>query len=461
MKDSAIIIGAGISGLTTAFFLKKNGLNVTVLESEGEVGGTMKSKRISGYLVEYGPNSALETTPLFKEIIDEVGISNEMVYANETSNKRYILKEGKLHLLPMKPPEFFKSKLWSLSGKLRIMLEPFHGRAKNPTGDPFWEESLAQFVRRRLGKEFLDYTINPFVAGVYAGDPEKLGVRSAFPRLYALEEKYGGLIVGTIKGARERKKRAEKSKIAARLFSFNDGMGTLPKAIANYLGNSIILNAKVKSIKKDSNHFIIEFEKDGKIEYMTSNVIVVSTPAYIASELVKELSAKLSDALNKIYYPPVAEIVFGYKKEMIGVEPDGFGFLVPEKENRRILGTLWSSTIFPNRAPEGYVELTTFVGGTRQPEIALKSDDELIKIVSDELKDIMKVSGEPEFVWISRWEKAIPQYNVGHLKIMALLDEFEEENQGLYFCANYRGGIAVGDCVMSAEKTANKILQKI
>ncbi len=460
MKNSAIIIGAGISGLTTAFFLKKNGLNVTVLESESEVGGTMKSKRINGYLVEYGPNSALETTPLFKEIIDEVGISNEMVYANETANKRYILKEGKLHLLPMKPPEFFKSKLWSLPAKLRIMLEPFHGRAKNPTGDPFWEESVAQFVRRRLGKEFLDYTINPFVAGVYAGDPEKLGVRSAFPRLYALEEKYGGLIVGTIKGARERKKRAEKSKITARLFSFTDGMGTLPKAIANYLGDSIVLNAKVKSIKKDSDGFRIEFEKDGKVENVTSNIVVVSTPAYVASELIKELSAELSETLNKIYYPPVTEVVFGYKKEMVGIEPDGFGFLVPEKENRKILGTLWSSTIFPNRAPEGYVELTTFVGGTRQPELALKSDDELIKIVNDELKDIMKVSGEPEFIWISKWEKAIPQYNIGHLKIMASIDEFERENQGLYFCANYRGGIAVGDCVMSAEKTANKILQR-
>lgn len=461
MKDSTIIIGAGISGLTTAFFLKRKGVNVTILESETEVGGTMKSKRIDGYLVEYGPNSALETTPLFREIIDEVGISNEMVYANEVSNKRYILKEGKLHLLPMKPPEFFKSKLWSLRGKLRIMLEPFHGRAKNPTGDPFWEETVAQFVRRRLGREFLDYTINPFVAGVYAGDPEKLGVRSAFPRLYALEEKYGGLIVGTIKGARERKKRAEKSKVTAKLFSFKDGMGTLPKAIANYLGDSVILNAKVKSVKKDSNGFRIEFEKDGKVEHITSNIVVISTPAYVASQLIKELSAELSEALNKIYYPPVTEVVFGYKREIVGVEPDGFGFLVPEKENRRILGTLWSSTIFPNRAPEDYVELTTFVGGTRQPELALKSDDELIKIVSDELKDIMKVSGEPEFVWISRWERAIPQYNVGHLKIMALLDEFEKENQGLYFCANYRGGIAVGDCVMSAEKTANKILQKI
>lgn len=258
MKGKVIVIGAGISGLTTAYLLKKNGLDVTMLEAESEVGGTMKSKRIDEYLVEYGPNSALETTPLFKVIVEDLGISNQMVYANESSNKRYILKDGKLHLIPMKPQEFFKSRLWSLSGKLRVLLEPFHGRAKE-------EETVAQFVRRRLGKEFLDYTINPFVAGVYAGDPEKLSVRSAFPRLYALEEKYGGLIIGTIRGAKERKKRAEQSKVSAKMFSFTDGMGALPKALTQFLGESVILNAKVKSIKKDEK-FIVEFESKGKTE---------------------------------------------------------------------------------------------------------------------------------------------------------------------------------------------------
>ena len=453
MKDKAIVIGAGISGLTTAYLLKKNGLDVTVLEAESEVGGTMKSKRIDEYLVEYGPNSALETTPLFKVIVEDLGISNQMVYANESSNKRYILKDGKLHLIPMKPQEFFKSRLWSLSGKLRVLLEPFHGRAKE-------EETVAQFVRRRLGKEFLDYTINPFVAGVYAGDPEKLSVRSAFPRLYALEEKYGGLIIGTIRGAKERKKRAEQSKVSAKMFSFTDGMGTLPKALAQFLGESVILNAKVKSIKKDEK-FIVEFESKGKTEKIESEIVVVSTPAYVASKLVSELSESLSNELQKIYYPPVAEVVFGYKKEQVGIEPDGFGFLIPEKENRKILGTLWNSSIFPKRAPDGFVEFTTFVGGTRQPEMALKSNDELIRIVSDELKDIMKVKGEPEFVWISKWEKAIPQYNIGHSKIMEAIEKFENENPGIYFCANYRGGIAVGDCLMSAEKIANKILSKI
>ncbi|CUT05474.1 protoporphyrinogen oxidase, partial [Candidatus Chrysopegis kryptomonas] len=270
-----------------------------------------------------------------------------------------------------------------------------------------------------------------------------------------------GLIIGTIKGAKERKKREEKSKVTARMFSFINGMGTLPKAIANYLGDSVVLNAKVKSLKKYEDKFLIEFEKDGKVETLSADIVVVSTPAYVTAEIVKELSEELAQTLSKIYYPPVTEVVFGYKKEQVGLAPDGFGFLIPEKENRKILGTLWNSTIFPQRAPEGYVEFTTFVGGTRQPELALKRDDELVKIVSDELKDIMKISGEPEFVWISRWEKAIPQYNVGHLKIMDQIERFERENEGIFFCANYRGGIAVGDCVMSAEKTANKILNKV
>ncbi|CUS82095.1 protoporphyrinogen oxidase, partial [Candidatus Kryptobacter tengchongensis] len=209
------------------------------------------------------------------------------------------------------------------------------GRAKNTTNDPFWEETVAQFVRRRLGEEFLDYTINPFVAGVYAGDPDKLGVRSAFPRLYALEEKYGGLIIGTIKGAKERKKRAEKSKVTAKMFSFINGMGTLPIGIANYLGDLVITGARAKSIKKDASGYIVEFEKDGKIENIRSEVVVISTPAYIAGELIKGLSDKLEDALKQIYYPPVAEIVFGYKKEQLGIEPDGFGFLIPEKRKKK------------------------------------------------------------------------------------------------------------------------------
>ena len=210
---SVIIVGAGITGLATAWWLHKSGADVVVLERDSAVGGTMKTVHTGGWLIETGPNSALETTPLLKKLSAEVGIENELIYANEAADNRYILRDGALHPLPMKPALFLKSKLWSLSGKLRLLKEPFIGRSLK-------EETIAEFVARRLGKEFLDYAINPFVAGVYAGNPEQLSVQAAFPKFYALEKNYGGLIKGQILGARERKKRAEKAKDRSRLFSY-------------------------------------------------------------------------------------------------------------------------------------------------------------------------------------------------------------------------------------------------
>ena len=206
MTSSQItIIGGGISGLTTAWWLHKQGYAVKVFEQDAVVGGTMKTIRTNDWLIETGPNSALETSPLFKTLFADIGISDELVYANPAGKNRYILRGGKLHPLPMSPKLFFKSKLWSLVGKLRLLKEPFVGKAEK-------EESIAEFVERRLGREFLDYAINPFVAGIFAGAPEKLSVRAAFPKLYALEAKYGGLIRGQVAGARERKKRGEVAK---------------------------------------------------------------------------------------------------------------------------------------------------------------------------------------------------------------------------------------------------------
>ncbi|MBS4028562.1 MAG: protoporphyrinogen oxidase [Ignavibacteriales bacterium] len=459
-KEPVIIIGAGISGLTVAYFLKKNGCNVTVLEEDSEVGGTMKTEFIDGYLIETGPNSALETTPLFKEIIQGVGIENEMVYANETSNKRYILKDGTLHAMPMSPPAFLKSKLLSAKGKLRVAGEFFQGKA-------YSEESIAQFVERRLGKEFLDYFINPFVAGVFAGNPEKLSVRSAFPKLYALEEKYGGIFKGVIRGRRERKQRAksgEQSKESAKMFSFKNGMQTLPKAIAQFLGDDIFLNAKVEHVIpiRDGNKcmFTVSYTHDGVSEKIESHNVVFSIPAYHLSEIIRQIDPEMSKTLSSIYYPPVAEVFFGFKKEQIKRELDGFGYLIPEKEKRNILGTIWSSSLFSNRSPNDFVALTTFVGGARQPEICNLDDEQLSNTVLDELKSIMNVEGKPAFTKINRWQKAIPQYELGYHKTEQAFEKFEQNFRGAFLCANFRGGISVGDCVISGERVARSILEQ-
>ena len=231
VKTDVIVVGEGITGLGIAYWLKKRGINVTVLAKDGEVGGTMKSVQEQGFLYETGANTALETTPLFKELVSDLKLESEFIYANPEGKNRYILRDSILHSMPLGPGSFFFTKLFSTAAKFRVMKEPFIGRAEK-------EESVAEFVERRLGREFLDYAIDPFVAGVFAGKTEQLSVRSAFPKLYALEEKYGGLVKGMIKGAQERKQRAEKAKDRAETFSFVSGMQTLPQAIGNSLGQS-------------------------------------------------------------------------------------------------------------------------------------------------------------------------------------------------------------------------------
>lgn len=451
MNARVVVIGGGISGLSVAYWLKKRGVDVLVLERGSTVGGTMQTVREDGWLVETGPNSALETTPLFGEMFADLGILDERIYADERANRRYILRNGVLHALPMSPPAFLASKLWTWRGKLRILKEPLVGRVGK-------EESVAEFVERRLGREFLDYAINPFVAGVYAGNPEQLSVRAAFPKLYALEEKYGGLIKGMIKGAKERKRRTEKAKDRARMFSFVGGMATFPQAIARTLGEAVRTNARVVGIERlNSSLLTVMVESRGGAESLEAQAVVIATPAMQASQLVASVSPPTAEALRRIYYPPVVEVFLGFRLEQIARSLDGFGFLVPAKEKRRILGTIWSSAIFPNRAPEGHAALTTFVGGSRQPEMCSLDESELVRTVTEELRSIMGVNGNPVFSKVVRWERAIPQYNLGYLDIMAELDRCEANVPGLFFCSNFRGGIAVGDCVMNANKLVGRI----
>ena len=459
MKRGAVIIGGGISGLMAAHGLIRAGLEVTVLERESVPGGTMRTVHDDGWLVEAGPNSALETTPLFARAFDELGIAEERLYADPAADRRYILREGRLHALPLSPGAFLGSSLWSTKAKLRLLKEPFIGRADH-------EETVAQFVERRLGREFLDYAINPFVAGVYAGDPTQLSVRAAFPKLYALEERYGGLVRGMIGGAKERRKRQEKAKDRAKMFSFRDGMETLPRALARAIGPALHLGCEVTSVGRpaaegNGTGFEVQFMQEGSARTLGSACVVVATPAYVAGSLVRSLSSRVADLLDGIYYPPVAEVFLGFRKEEISLPLDGFGFLVPEVERRLILGTIWSSCLFPGRAPSDHVALTSFVGGSRQSELAALPDGKLIELVVSELRSIMGIGRDPVYTKIMRWGKAIPQYNLGYLSLMEEIAQAEDANPGLYFCANFRGGIAVGDCLMSAEKIAGRIAGRL
>jgi oxygen-dependent protoporphyrinogen oxidase len=456
-EGKVVVIGAGISGLCVAYWLKKHGVNVEVLEKESRVGGTMRSLREDRWLIELGPNTALETTPLFQQLFNEIGITDKRVYANEAASKRYILRDGVLHALPMGPGSFLTSKLWTWQGKLRLLKEPFVGRA-------YREESVAEFVRRRLGSEFLDYAINPFVSGVYAGDPGQLSIQAAFPKLYALEEKYGGLVKGVIKGRKERKQRAETAKSRARLFSFVHGIRSFPDALAARLGDSVKLDCKVGTIiPVRAGRYPVYSIYGPKNEQIVTEVsaVVLSTPAYSAATMIRPIDPEMARTLDSISYPPVVEVFMGFRQEQVKQPLDGFGFLVPEKEQRRILGTIWSSTLFPHCAPDGYAALTTFVGGACQPELTDETDRRIAEFVLSELQSIMKISGSPVHTKVARWGRAIPQYTLGYPRILKQLQRFEENFQGAFLCANYRGGIAVGDCVMSAEKTAKRVLEHL
>jgi oxygen-dependent protoporphyrinogen oxidase len=456
MSKKIVVLGSGISGLSTAYWLFKDGCDVIVLEKNPDVGGKMETINTGEFIFDKGPNSGLETTPLIRKIIDEIGLINEFLYADTIGNKRYILRDDKLHPLPMNPPAFIKTKLFSTRSKLRLFAEPFIGRSKDG-----YYQSVAQFVKRRLGKEFLDYAINPFVAGVFAGNPEALSVASAFPKLYALEEKYGGLIVGTLRSIRERKKSQEVSKQSAKMFSFKYGMQTFPKAIANILGKRVINSAEVCNIQKDKNKYILSVKINQLDDIIVCDKVISTFPAYVLSRLISSIDPMIAYHLDSIEYPPVLVLYVGFNKSDIGQPLDGFGFLIPEKENKKFLGAIWSSVLFPNRSPADVATFTIFVGGTRNSDLVKGDEEKLIEQVLKEFMEIMKINSIPVHFAKRYWHKAIPQYNIGYIEHEKYFEEFENMNPGFFLSGNYRGGISVGDCIKNSEVVYKKVIKSM
>lgn len=451
--SDALVIGAGISGLATAWWLQSSGRRVTVIEAESRAGGTIGTLREAGCLVETGPNSTLETSPLIAQLLEQTGTIAGRTYANPAAKKRFILRDGALLPLPMSPPAFLGTRLFSAGAKLGLLRELFVAKSL-----PDSEETVAQFVRRRLGAEFLDYAINPFVAGVYAGDPELLSVRAAFPRLFEVEQQYGSLIRGQIKGAKERKRSKEVSKQAAPMLSFADGMQTLTDGVAARIGD-LRLGTRATGMKRGDAGWEVNATGPQGALTLSARTVVLATPAAAAAQLVRPHAQSAFDALEAIPYPPVASVASAYARADVGHALDGFGFLVPKKERRRILGTIFSSTLFGDRAPDGMVLLTTFVGGMRQPDLAELDEAAIAALVQDELVSLLGVGSMPKHTWIHRWKRAIPQYTLGHLARMAALEAAEGALPGLYFCANYRGGISVADCIKSTRAVADRIAQ--
>ncbi|MCS7277464.1 MAG: protoporphyrinogen oxidase [Aquificaceae bacterium] len=429
MIDVAVV-GAGISGLSVAWHLSKKGFSVQVFEKEEKAGGNIQTTRRDGYILELGPQTILADGKV-EEFLKSVSIEPE--YASESSKIRYIYKKGKLISLPLSPLSFFTSPLLSLSGKFRVLKEPMVPASVKT------EESIAEFVRRRLGKEFLDYIVAPFVSGVYAGDPEKLSVKYAVRKVYQLEQKYGSLIKGAIK--------LKAFGPGGRLISFKGGNHTLIEHLASSL--KIQKENVVLRIRKKEDRFVLD-TKDGKFE---AKSVVVSAPATSAGYLLRDISWSASEEFDRIYYAPVVVAHVAVKKGSI---PPGFGFLVPRVENKRILGTLFSSQIFNGRAPEDRELLTVYLGGATDPDIVDYKDDSIYSIVEKELKEILKLESI-EFLGITRWKRGIPQYTLGYGKYIELAQSLERETPGLYLSGNYLYGVSVADCIRASYEVSKRV----
>lgn len=450
-RADVLVVGAGLSGLTVAFKLRQHGVEVAVIEAAPRPGGVIGSVRRDGALYELGPNSGLDTTPLVNELLAAAGIAGERIDASAAAAKRYVLRDGALRPLPTSPPAFLATRLFSWRAKLALLREPFVAPA--PAGA---EETVAAFVRRRLGDEFLDYAIEPFVSGIYAGDPDRLSVPAAFPRLAALEQKYGSLIRGQIAGARERKKSAERAKNAAVSFSFRDGMQTLTDALAR--GLPIDFGMRAEAVRREAAGFAVGCERGGERFERRARALVLAVPAYRATELVAGLAPEVAPALAAIEYPPVATVAGCYRREDVTHPLDGFGFLAPRKESPPILGCLFSSSMFAGRAGASAVLLTTFVGGVRSSPLATKPEDE---IAADVAAALARYLGARRPLWqvVTRWPRAIPQYTLGHLQRIAAVERAEAALPGLRFCANWRRGVSVADCIKSAHEAAESLLE--
>jgi oxygen-dependent protoporphyrinogen oxidase len=430
------IIGGGISGLTTAYLLKKKGFAVTVFERSEKTGGNVQTIQKDGYTVEQGPNSLLKA-PRLIDLVKLLKLEDQVIAANESAQKRYILSGGKLEAMG---PKSFVNGYFSLKTVLSLVREPFV-RSKSPEN-----ESVAEFVSRRISPEFLDKAIDPFVSGVYAGDPNNLSMRSAFPKLYEMERDFGSLIMGTF-----RRKTEKPDPNFPKTFSFHGGLKTLIDALAKEIGDGIKLSTPVDEIEEMPNG---KFRVNSEI----FDAVVVSTPAFKAADLIKSRDENLAHLLSEVNYPQVAVVVLGFKSEKIKKELDGFGFLIPSKERRPILGTLFHSAVFPERSPDGFQLLMTFVGGVRAgAQLDERSDEELKTLVLEQLGEILGVAGDPDFAHIKRWKRAIPQYRVGYEEVTQACADFEKANRGIYFCSNFYRGISMSDCVKNAFETADHI----
>jgi protoporphyrinogen/coproporphyrinogen III oxidase len=440
-----VVVGGGISGLTAAFRLSRGGLRVAVLEAAPRVGGAIATFSDGTWRFEMGPNTVLENNESVGRLIRDAGLAEEKIVAAPSAKRRYLYKGGKLVPLPGGPGGFLSTPLFPASAKLRLLREPWIGRPPGGT-----EETIAQFVRRRLGTAFLDYAVGPYVSGVYAGDPERLSVRWAVPKIYGLEQEHGSLIRGGLIRARARRKGPAPG---GAMISFQEGLEELPRRLAREIGDVHTGVAAQRIVRADGG-FRIETSA-GPVEAAR---VVLAVPADAAARLLEEATSGASRLFAEIPYAAVAVVSLGWRREEVGHSLEGFGFLAPRKEGLRVLGCLFPSEIFPGRAPAGHVALAAFGGGRTDPEFAAWDDDRVVATVLSELRGPLSLRGEPAFRLVRRWPRAIPQYEVGHGRFVERAREIEGALPGLHLAGNFVGGVSVPDCIKNGMAVAEAML---
>ena len=446
----ALVIGGGVSGLVCSYALQKAGVEVLLVEASERAGGVINSIHRDGFLLELGPQSFSGTAQL-RTLCAELGIADQLLEAPRRA-PRYVLVNGRLRRVPLNPVAFFLSPLISGATKWALVRDVF-GKSIPPEAD----ESVAAFIRRKFSEQLLDRLVGPFVSGVYAGDPEKLSMRSAFPMVPEAEQAAGSILRGMMKLAKAKKGPRERPA----LNTFRDGNETLVRALGNKLGSTVLLRTSAANMyRQNDGSFHVSLEGAGGSDSVSAKSVILATPTDVTGKLLAQLDPSFESLFTPIEYAAVAVVSLGYAKKDIGDALEGFGFLVPRSAGLRILGTVWNSSLFSGRAPEGQALLTTFAGGATDPSAVKLSSEELSSLVHREIAPLLWIKNAPAFCNVTIWPRALPQYNLGHGERLASISKNLARFPGLFLTGNYLHGPAIGACVEQAMAVAEEVREK-